>query len=498
MISRLKSFRKRHSTIFIKVYINYAVLVLIFAILIGLVFILLYRNSNNRIYQDKLAKKAQMVSVRLASYIVDEDYEECLNYLSILREVDETEMWLIAKKDARQPMNEAITSFDFAHEKLQPEYVEVIKDALVGKTDAVSFFSLRHDATTFTAGTPVYAPNGEVCGALVLIETMAAMDELTSTSTSIIVVSSVVALIVAFILAVAFARQISRPILMMRAATIELAEGNYSVKTGIAGNDEIAELSTTIDQLAVKLRENEEIRKNMEQMRIDFFANVSHELRTPIAVVRAYTESLVDKVVTDEEQIDQYHMRMLGECRSMERLVGDLLTLSKMQNPDFEVEKEPVNVVQIFGEISRSVAALGEEKNVSMEIEKDGDVLMMMGDYDRLRQMFLVICDNAVKFSNENSLIHVKLKKEKDSKLVISIKDDGVGIAPEELPNIFDKFYKSKLRQNAKGSGLGLAIAKHIALKHGGTIDVSSTPGEGTQFVFTFDCVEEKDFEDVL
>ncbi len=496
MISRLKSFRQRHSTIFFKVYINYAVLVLIFAVMIGLIFTLLYKNSNNRIYQEKLAKKAQMVSTRLSSYIIDEDYEECLNYLSILREVDETEMWLIANKDATVPMNEAITSFDFAHEKLQREYVDVIKSALAGETDTSTFFSLRHDATTFTAGTPVRSPDGEVCGALVLIETMAGMDELMSTSTSLIVVSTFVALIVSFMLAVAFARQISRPILKMRAATIELAEGNYSVKTGVKGNDEVAELSTTIDQLAVRLRENEEIRKNMEQMRNDFFANVSHELRTPIAVVRAYTESLVDKVVTDEEMIDQYHARMLTECRSMERLVGDLLTLSKMQNPDFEVEKEPVNIVQIFGEISRSVTALGEEKNVGIEIEKDSDVLMMMGDYDRLRQMFLVICDNAVKFSNENSMIHVKLKK--DSKLVISIKDDGIGIAPEELPNIFDKFYKSKLRQNAKGSGLGLAIAKHIALKHGGTIDVSSTPGKGTEFVFTFDYVDEKDLEDVL
>ena len=197
-------------------------------------------------------------------------------------------------------------------------------------------------------------------------------------------------------------------------------------------------------------------------MRMDFFANVSHELRTPITVIRAYTETLVDGVVTDEEKVRQYYERMLLECKRMERLVGDLLLLSKMQNPDFMVEKEPVNLMDIY---------------------------MVEGDYDRLRQMFLVIFDNAVKFSPENSTVHVtfsEYEKKDGARVYVSIRDEGIGISKEELPNIFEKFYKSKLRQNAKGTGLGLAIAKQIALKHGSDIKVLSEVGKGTEFVFEF------------
>ena len=219
-------------------------------------------------------------------------------------------------------------------------------------------------------------------------------------------------------------------------------------------------------------------------MRLDFFANVSHELRTPITVVRAYTEMLCDGVVTDESKIAGYYERMLLECKSMERLVGDLLILSKMQNPDFIVDVEPVNIAQIFDDVIRSANTISQSKNVSIKIEKDQDTYMILGDYDRLRQMFFVILDNAIKFSNEYSTIYIKLST--SDKIRISIRDEGIGISKEDLPNIFDKFYKSKLRTNANGTGLGLAIAKQIAFKHQATIEVVSEVSVGTEFIFTF------------
>ena len=112
-----------------------------------------------------------------------------------------------------------------------------------------------------------------------------------------------------------------------------------------------------------------------------------------------------------------------------------------------------------------------------------------MADYVRLRQMFVVIVDNAIKFSEDNSSIYITM--EAGENIRVSIRDEGTGISEEELPNIFEKFYKSKLRQNAKGSGLGLAIARQICLKHDGNIQVESTVGVGTTFTFTFPKMEE-------
>jgi len=113
---------------------------------------------------------------------------------------------------------------------------------------------------------------------------------------------------------------------------------------------------------------------------------------------------------------------------------------------------------------------------------------MILGDYDRLRQMFMVILDNAIKFSDEGKIVHIIISN--TDKIKVSIRDEGIGIDEAELGNIFEKFYKSNLRQNASGTGLGLAIAKQIAIKHEGTIDVNSTAGVGTEFIFTFPAHE--------
>ncbi len=310
-----------------------------------------------------------------------------------------------------------------------------------------------------------------------------------------ILYSILAALVVSFVVAFVFARNLSHPVLTMRDTARMLSKGEYGEKTGIRRRDEIGELARTIDSLAEKLAKNEEVRKNLDQMRMDFFANVSHELRTPITVMRAYTETLVDGVVTDEEKVRQYYERMLLECKRMERLVGDLLLLSKMQNPDFMVEKEPVNLMEIFRELKRSAGAIAAEKGIHIKLVHEKEIYMMEGDYDRLRQMFLVIFDNAVKFSPEDSTVYVtfsEFERRGQTRVRISIRDEGIGISKEELPNIFEKFYKSKLRQNAKGTGLGLAIARQIALKHGSDILVNSEVGKGTEFVFEFGVLEQK------
>jgi len=489
----LKNKLSRLNNIFIRVYSNYALLVLLFAIVLGVIFIKLYSDTNTEYYSQQITRRAESVAERFRNYIVDDDYEECLSYLEVFNELEDSEIWTLSNPDAANPMNEGIVSIDIASVQLQDEFVDMIKKAFAGETQVDSFYSDIHDATTMAVSMPIIGKDKEICGALVLITTLEQMDETINSSRYLIVISAIVALIISVIFAATFARKITSPITQMRKMAKEMTEGNYKVKTGINRTDEIGDMARSIDVLSDKLLENEEIRKNMEQMRQDFFANVSHELRTPIAVVRAYTESLVDGVVTDEEKKSQYYDRMLNECKSMERLVGDLLTLSKMQNPDFEVDKEPVNLVHVFDDIVRGAAAIGDEKHINIVMNRDRDVYMMMGDYDRLRQMFMVIFDNAIKFSPENSSIYVTISNE--DRLRVSIRDEGIGISSEELPNIFEKFYKSKLRQNAKGTGLGLSIAKYIAIKHGGTIEVKSSPGEGTEFIFLFNEVFEENFE---
>ncbi len=484
--------KKIISSIFLRVFSYYVVLLLLFSLVLGWTFLNLYNNSNIDHRSAELERVGKSAANTIMGFALDDDYEGAISYLEVFNEIESGEIWIISNPAAKDSLIKSLETVKSETITSQTEFSELLESALKGKTGINSFFSQIHDATTIAAGIPIYGSKNEVSGALIIIEAMTDVDEMNRTGARMIFSSSIFALLLSIGLSILFASQITRPVMKVRNVTKELQDGNYTAKTGLIRNDEIGEMAKSIDLLADRLCKNQQEANNLEQMRQDFFANVSHELRTPIAVVRAYTESMVDGVVTDPDKIKQYNNRILAECKSMERLVGDLLTLSKMQNPDFKIDAEPVNVVHIFDEIVRSALAITTEKGIQFEMHRESSVYMIMGDYDRLRQMFIVILDNAIKFSDPGKTIHLNLTSVK-RKVICSIRDEGVGISEEELPYIFEKFYKSKLKQNEKGTGLGLPIAKQIALKHGGTIDVKSKVGEGTEFIFTFDEIFEED-----
>lgn len=475
--------------LFFKVYVNYAIILTLFAVLLGFIYMKLYETNITDTYHTDLIKQAKNVSKKLSQTIINKEEESYLEYFKILEEVNDgkPDIWTISNPNAKSPMNKSLENVNLQDVVLPPDCIDVINHAFDNQMDYQIGYYEEFGGMSIILGVPVQV-SSEVVGIVLLISQVSEQEYLVSESMKYIIMSAVVAIFISFIIAMFFAKGLSSPISKMRLTALELADGNYDSKVLLIRKDEIGDLARTIDILADELKVNEEERRNREQMRIDFFANVSHELRTPITVIRAYAESLVDGVITGEEKVKQYYQRILLECKGMERLVGDLLLLSKMQNPDFMIEKEPINIVQVFDDLSRSILPICEMKGITISLSKDRPSYMMMGDYDRLRQMFLIILDNAIKFSNENSTVHIFLSKK--DKLTISIKDEGVGISEEELPIIFDKFYKSKLKQNKQGSGLGLAIAKQIASKHGGTIEVFSSLGVGTEFVFKFQCLE--------
>jgi signal transduction histidine kinase len=474
--------------LFFKLYVNYAVMIAVAASLIGFIFYELYAQTMTENNKIELQQRASSISQKARDDIINNRQDDYRQFVYDFAEINGWDIWTISNPDADQPMGERMETGDSYDEIAATEgyaqYVPLINAAFSGRSDFDSnSYDEIYQAPTIFASAPIVV-NNEVVGAVLIIQQQDVLGEMLSNSLSLIVVSIVVALGISFVIVIVFATKLSVPISRMRVTALELAAGNYNSKTGITRNDEIGDLAKTVDILSEKLLENETMRKKLDQMRLDFFANVSHELRTPITVIRAYTEALSDGVVQEKEQAGQYYDRMLSECKSMERLVGDLLILSKMQNPDFKIEKEPVNLQQVFEDIIRSAGAIAQKKSIKIEVVSDEPGSMVLGDYDRLRQMFMVILDNAIKFSEENKTVHIKMTRE--DKIKVSIRDEGVGIEASDIPYIFEKFYKSNLRQNASGTGLGLAIAKQIAIKHDGTVEVESTPGVGTQFVFTF------------
>ncbi|MFZ3100611.1 MAG: ATP-binding protein [Desulfitobacteriaceae bacterium] len=218
--------------------------------------------------------------------------------------------------------------------------------------------------------------------------------------------------------------------------------------------------------------------ERLEQFRKDFVANVSHEFRTPLTVIKGSLEAIVDGTVNQPEDVQRYHERMLSETRSLERLVGDLLKLSRLQAGQITLHKEMVHIPSLLADAVKSLQTLADKKGIQINYLQVLNIPPILGDYDRLRQLFVIFLDNAVKYSQENTVVTVELKV--NEKVEITISDQGYGISEAELPYIWDRFYKADKSRRSNGTGLGLPIAKHLVELHDGQVALQSVLGKGT------------------
>jgi signal transduction histidine kinase len=298
----------------------------------------------------------------------------------------------------------------------------------------------------------------------------------------IMAVSLVAALVIGFVAALLMSRKFTKPLLKINDTALQISEGDYSARTEVKQGDEIGVLAQTIDEMGTKLETAENESRKLQELRQDFIANISHELRTPVTVMRGSLEALCDGVVTEPELVEQYHTELLKESKYMQRMVNDLLDLSRLQNPDFSMNITDFNLFDCVSDAVRGARGMADNKGISVDFIFDTGDLPFRGDYDRVRQMLLIVLDNAVKFSERpNYPVRVLLKEGR-----VSVTNVGKGIGPDELPYIFERFYRSRSEINKNGTGLGLPIARQIALRHGIGISVTSEPDAETTFVFDF------------
>ncbi|MFC4557423.1 ATP-binding protein [Virgibacillus kekensis] len=227
--------------------------------------------------------------------------------------------------------------------------------------------------------------------------------------------------------------------------------------------------------------------RRLDKLRKDFIANVSHELRTPISMLQGYSEAIVDDVADTKEEKNNLAQIIHEESLRMGRLVNELLDLARMEAGYTQLNKEYVDMDMYVERIIKKFRGLADENQVKLLLEKDMQVSKMMIDPDRMEQVFTNLIDNAIRHTNKEGKVKVRVTSDEDS-LSVSVEDNGSGISEEDLPFVFERFYKadkSRTRNSKKkGTGLGLAIAKNIVEAHNGTITVNSKPGEGTTFSF--------------
>jgi signal transduction histidine kinase len=337
-------------------------------------------------------------------------------------------------------------------------------------------------------GVPILLPDGRVDGAVLMNSPVAAVNEFMARIYEFIGIGAFVGILFSFLAVRLFTRSLVRPLRAMQATAGAIAGGDYSARVEVRSNDEIGSLGNTINGLAQDLGEFMLEVGKTEKLRRDFIANVSHELRTPLTVIRGYTEAMADGVVREPEKIKRYQYLIRDEAIRLERLIKDLLNLSRLQSSSADGSLAPVALSEISSHVMQLISPLAESKHILLHCDAAPGLPLIRGNRDRLVQLLLILLDNAVKYTPPRGSVSLSLQQKEAGVLNCVIQDTGSGIPADELPYIWERFYKvdQSHQRSDEGTGLGLAIARQIISLHEATVQVTSELDAGTRIELAF------------
>ncbi len=287
-----------------------------------------------------------------------------------------------------------------------------------------------------------------------------------------------VLLLLSMIILIFFTEMVYLPLKKIIHATEQYASGNMHYEFQVDSEDEIGYLAACLSYMASEIARSEDDQKK-------FIANVSHDFRSPLTSVKGYLEAMLDGTIPPEMH-EKYLQIVLNETERLTKLTNSLLTLNNLNTRGMLIEKTDFDINAVVRRTAASFEGTCRHKNMSIELVLSGNVLFVHADLEKIQRILYNLTDNAIKFSHNNSSIRIETS-EKRNKVLVSVKDTGIGIPKDDLKLIWDRFYKSDLSRgkDKKGTGLGLSIVREIIRAHDENINVISTPGEGSEFIFS-------------
>ncbi len=285
-----------------------------------------------------------------------------------------------------------------------------------------------------------------------------------------------------------FSRHLVKPLKEMKNAAKIIAAGEFRQKLEVNSSDEIGELAVSFNQMITAL-------KNLEEMRRGFIANVSHELRTPMTSIRGFIEGILDGTIPPEKH-REYLTIVRDEVNRLNRLVNNLLDLARMEAGELKLNLRNFSINELIRRCIIKLENMILEKELNIEAEFDEEEILVRADPDAIERVLINLLHNAIKFTPPKGLITVSTEKQKD-RVLISVKDTGIGIDPADLELIWERFYKTdrSRSRDKSGTGLGLSIVRNIILEHKSEIKVESEPGKGTKFSFYLPAATSRNIE---
>lgn len=340
----------------------------------------------------------------------------------------------------------------------------------------------REHGETLAYAAPVRTEEGICLGHVIVTTTAEGRTNLMDTTLRSVAVAGLWIMLAAIIAIYFITERVIGPLREMSRASKKLMVGHFDVRVHVYGKDEVAELATAFNQMASAL-------ESLDHMRNSFVANVSHDLRTPMTTISGFIDGILDGVIPPADH--EHYLRVVSEeVRRLSRLVTALLDLSRLQAGDRKFDMKPFDICEMGRQILISFEQKIEARRLEVEFVCEEERMFVLADQDAIHQIFYNICDNAIKFSYDGGKLRLSFAwagTGRNRKAVVKVYNEGQGIPTEDLPYIFERFYKSdKSRsQDKSGVGLGMFIAKTIIDAHKETISVASDYGQNCEFTFT-------------
>lgn len=349
-----------------------------------------------------------------------------------------------------------------------PDYELALKS-----DDGLGIFRGNDGGENILAVTIMVAQPSSNYSALRFVTSLEMVDSQLSAIILAAMVISLFVILIVIMTGLYFVKSICVPLVEISETAKKLAKGDFSERIAIKNNDEIGDLSRAFNDMADEL-------ENSEQIKNDFISSVSHELRTPLTAIKGWSETLAGGY--EPEAFSKGMKVISGETLRLERMVEELLDFSRIQSGHFSLQMSKMDVIAELEDALLIYIDKAKKENILISYDEPEFLCPVYGDKNRLRQVFINIIDNALKYTDPGGRIEISVEKREDSVSVI-VADTGCGIAPSDLPKVKSKFYKAN--STRRGSGIGLAVADEIIAMHGGVLDIESELNVGTTVIIT-------------
>jgi signal transduction histidine kinase len=377
---------------------------------------------------------------------------------------------------------EVLVDSQLADQGLNMQSDLLVAQALTGQYASHTDSGTLRQESAMSIALPIIA-DGKLVGVIHLSQALRDVTGVLDDLRLLWLAATLIALLLSGLVGLLLSRAIANPVRRLTEAAGAVAEGKFDQQVPVESRDELGRLSQTFNQMTTRLQ-------TARQMQIDMVANVSHELRTPLTAIKGLLETLRGGAVDDPEVRDSFLEMAEEQTNRLIRMVKDLLLLSRVDAETLHLQKRPVDLAHLIRETADYLSFQAETKEVTVIVEAKTRCTTIDIDSDRVEQVLFNLLDNAIKYSKPGGKIEVNLN-DVDKKLVlITIKDEGIGITPEDLPRVGERFYRAdKARSRSEGgSGLGFVIARSLVEAHGGKLWLESQDGKGTVVSFTLPC----------